>query len=579
MSAPRSAFPQPLAVRPNYRLLDGSWKFHLHGEDALRPTRVLAAEELQHSIRVPFCYQSELSGVHDHEYYPAVWYSRSFHISADEEQGRVRLNFGAVDYRASVFVNGAWIGTHTGGHSSFHFDISRHIRTGENQLKVKVVDLLDPAQPRGKQSWQAPYSCWYRGCTGIWQSVWLEFIPKQGIDSLEVESDPADRRIDLRVRPTEARAATIRSTVSLEGREVDVLEEPARYPETRLSHRLKELRRWSLSDPALYDVTVELKTAEGSTDVISSYTAFRTVGVQDGMLLLNDVPTYQRLVLDQGFWPDGHYTAPTPEALRRDIELARQFGFNGCRKHVKAEDPRFYYWADVLGYLVWSEFPSPYEFNEAARLRVLSELTELVAQHRGHPSIIAWTLYNESWGLPHLDDDQESRQWLGTLASQVRALDSSRLVIDNDGWEHIDSDVYGLHSYASDGDSLADELATAKRGELLSGGRRFMVDEVAPPRDKPFLLTEFGGIGFRSTPEQEGWSYDRIPATEEQFRERFEELFRTVDRDERLAGFVYTQLTDVESEINGLATPDRTPKFDPDWVSEVVRGTGTKRES
>ena len=578
VSAHRSTFPEPLAVRQHYRLLDGTWRFHLHGEDALRPTRILAHEELQHAITVPYCYQSSLSGLGDDGYYPAVWYSRSFEVTRDEAAGRVRLNFGAVDYRAVVFVNGTWVGEHLGGHSSFHFDITRLVHPGENELKVKAIDLLDRGQPRGKQSWQAPYSCWYRGCTGIWQSVWLEFVPRQAIDTVRVDADVADRRIDIRVKPTEAGGGRLRSRVSLRGVELDVREAPVSYPETRITHRLDSVELWRPSAPTLYDVSLELISRDGSADHLSSYTAFRTVGVADGMLILNDEPVYQRFVLDQGFWPDGHYTAPSGEALKTDIELAMAMGFNGCRKHVKAEDARFYYWADALGYLVWSEFPSPYELDPQVQYRVFSELSEIVSQHRGHPSVVAWTLYNESWGLPHLDTDLASRQWLADLGAHVRALDSTRLVVDNDGWEHVDSDMFGLHSYASDRPALEADLRAAREGGLLSGGRPFMVDESPPAADKPLLLTEFGGIGFRTAPDQEGWSYDDIPTSAEDFKRRFRELFATVDEDDHLAGFVYTQLTDVESEINGLATPDRVPKFDPRWIASVVAGTGTRRE-
>lgn len=544
----------------------------------MRPTRIVTHEEFQRAIEVPFCYQSELSGLRDDSYYPAVWYSRSFRLTREDLAGRVRLNFGAVDYRAVVFVNGAWVGEHAGGHTAFRFDISHSVRVGENELKVKAIDLLDPSQPRGKQSWQAPYSCWYRGCTGIWQSVWLEFTPHLAVDTFEVESDVADRRIDVRIKPTAASTGVLRTRVSLHGEEIDVMETPIAYPETRVSHRLAAVRHWRLSDPVLYDVHIELRGTDGSQDIVSTYTAFRTIGVSQGMVTLNGEPVYQRLILDQGFWPDGHYSPPSGEALRRDIELAKSMGFNGCRKHVKAEDPRFYYWADALGFLVWSEFPSPYELNDGVKLRVLSEIQEIVTQQRQHPSIIAWTLYNESWGLPHLDTDIGSRQWLKTLAAHVRVLDPSRLVVDNDGWEHVDSDLYGLHSYAADANALEEDLRMAKEGELLSGGRHFMASTAAPPADRPFLLTEFGGIGFRTEPNQEGWSYDHIPNTEQQFKARFEELFDAVERDERLAGFVYTQLTDVESEINGLATPERTPKFDRGWIADVVVRTGKKRE-
>jgi hypothetical protein len=359
---------------------------------------------------------------------------------------------------------------------------------------------------------------------------------------------------------------------------IDEAEVAVSYPETRVTHRLDTVELWRPGAAVLYEVFLELVSADGSIDRLSTYTGFRTVGVSDGMLLINGEPVYQRLVLDQGFWPDGHYSPPSGEALKADIELAMSLGFNGCRKHVKAEDPRFYYWADALGYLVWSEFPSPYDLAPEVKYRVFGELSEIVAQHRGHPSVVAWTIYNESWGLPHLDTDFSSRQWLATLAAHVRALDPTRLVIDNDGWEHVDSDVFGLHSYAADGAALEADLQAAREGGMLAGGRPFTVGRTPPPPDKPLLLTEFGGIGFRTAPNQNGWSYDDIPTTEAEFKTRFQELFAAIHEDPRLSGFVYTQLTDVESEINGLATPERRPKFDVGWIARVVGTTGAHRE-
>lgn len=573
----RAGYPEPLKVRKNYRLLNGMWRFLLHGEDALQPTRVLTHEELPAEIRVPFCYQSRLSGLDDASYYPTVWYSRSFTISETEASGRVWLRFGAVDYYAVVLINGEWVGEHTGGHSSFGFDISSFVRPGNNDLRVKAVDLLDPAQPRGKQSWQAPYSCWYRGCTGIWQSVWLEFAPYQAIAGFRVETDVDDKRIEVAVRPTVARPSFLRSRVSLDGRVLSEVETETRYPESRVTHRLDQVELWGPENPVLYDIELELLSSDGTVDSVGTYCAFRTISISDGMLRINGEPVYQRLVLDQGFWPDGHYTPPDGDAVRDDIQLARSMGFNGCRKHVKAEDPRFYYWADRLGYLVWAEFPSPYVLNTEVKYRVLTELSELIERDRGHPSIIAWTLYNESWGLPDLENDRAEQQWLKTLTAHVRNLDPTRPVVDNDGWEHVGSDLYGLHSYAPTRESLRADIVEARRGQNLSWGRPFMVSRLSPEEDRPLLLTEFGGIGFRTSPDQQGWSYDNIPESPEEFRKRFEELFDAVD-EAKLSGFVYTQLTDVESEINGLATPERRPKFDVEWISSVVRRTGQSRE-
>ena len=579
MNIPRSEHPRPDFYRPDWMNLNGTWQFEFDGVYPLHGDEAALAHAPSREITVPFPYQSPLSGIGTTGIFPCVWYRKTFDIPAAWTGKKVLLHFGAVDYHARVWLNGTLLGEHRGGHVPFSFDITPYIRENENEVIVRVFDGLDIDQPRGKQSWGDPTACWYTQTTGIWQTVWLEAVPEQNIESVRIVPEFDDGSVSVLVRPNApCQGLEIRTDVTFDGKPMGSVIRNVDYPATHIRITLDDLFPWSPETPNLYDLKLSLVDGENIIDSIETYFGMRKVSMTNSTVLLNNEPYYQRLVLDQGFWPDGLYTAPTDDALKADIELAKKMGFNGCRKHMKVEDPRFLYWADKLGFLVWGEFPANYEHSISGEAKFLPEWQAAMERDINHPSIIAWTPFNESWGIKEIKNDPNTQRWVRDVVQQTRLIDPTRLVIDNDGWEHLAvSDIYGYHDYTP-GKAIVknyqDLIARARQEEgageqRLSHGCEMMVDGAKIP-DMPIMNTEFGGIGFvAGDTEADAWGYAGIPKTVEEFQARYEETFRAIYCINDFCGYVYTQLTDVQQEINGLLTADRKPKFDVEWLYKV----------
>ncbi len=598
MHVPRPEPPNPANHRPNWRTLNGAWELAVDDDIPIRKAADRPAGEhpgrvptFDRSVLVPYSPQSELGGEVIEGDHPSLWYRRSFTLHRTETGKRVYLIFGAVDYQCWLWVNRRFAGMHRGGYTPFRTEITDLVAPGENEILLHVIDRRDPSQPRGKQSWQAPFNCWYQECSGIWQPVWLEFTPQHAIGALQVHStvtsvsssQSGSAHLELRVHPSDPCDGTIEVTVRSGELLLGTARAKVRFPCTLFHMGFDEVPLWSPESPELVEIEVRMRTVSG-TDALHSYTGFRRVEIRSGILHLNDEPLYQRLILDQGYWAGGLYTAPNDASFRTDIELALAMGFNGCRKHAKIEDPRFYYWADRLGYLVWAELPPAYEFTARAQRDLLDHTVEMVQRGAGHPSIIAWTLFNESWGVPDVHRDPEQRGFIVQLAETVRRLDPQRLVIANDGWEMVGGDIYGLHSYAAEPAHLAQDLSVAfgpdgtgtlphsKATEpLLRNGRRFRAVR-ALPSGRLRMITEFGGTGYlpRDNARSDAWGYENPAQTPEDLRERIGGLLRTVRQRRDLAGFVYTQLADVEQEVNGLCYVDRTPKIPISDIRDII---------
>jgi beta-galactosidase/beta-glucuronidase len=581
MDIPRADYPRPAFYRPPWLNLNGTWKFEFDGVYPLHDDEAALAHQLSREILVPFPYQSALSGIGQTDVFPCVWYQRAFEVPADWEGRRILLHFGAVDYHARVWLNDRFIGNHRGGHTPFSFDITPYLRPKDNTLTVRVFDDLALDQPRGKQSWGAPTHCWYSQTTGIWQTVWLEAAPKQSVESVRIMPNLDTRSVSLLIRPNApCPGLEIAAEATFDGSPIGASAWRAAYPCSQLQISLEDLFPWTPETPNLYDLEITLREGDTVVDRVTTYFGMRNVSLSSSTVLLNDEPYYQRLVLDQGFWPDGLYTAPTDAALKADIEWAKKLGFNGCRKHMKVEDPRFLYWADQLGFLVWGEFPANYEHSLSGEAKFLPEWQAAVQRDLNHPCIIAWTPFNESWGVKDVKHDPATQRWVRDVVQQTRLIDPTRLVIDNDGWEHIESDIYGYHDY-SPGDALArnyrDLIARARQAPDAgphgpNNGREMMAAGAKIP-DMPIMITEFGGIGFKvGQTGNNAWGYAGVPQTDEEFKQRYEETFNAVFSIADFCGYVYTQLTDVEQEINGLLTAERAPKFDVDWLKRVNQG-------
>ena len=507
---------------------------------------------------------------------------------------RVILRFGAVDYSAQVWVNGRAAVTHEGGHTPFWADIT-DLLDGSGRQTVTVRAEDDPselAKPRGKQDWQAePHSIWYPRTTGIWQTVWFERVAATHIGKVRwtprvegfaigfearIRGD-ADGDLTLEVVLRHGNRLLAQDRYRVVDGEVDrfvVLSDPG------IDDFRNELL-WSPERPTLLDATLRLLRGDVVLDEVQSYTALRSVNIQRDRFMLNGRPYVLRMVLDQGYWPDTLLAAPSDDALRRDVELAKAMGFNGVRKHQKIEDPRYLYWADRLGLIVWEEMPSAYRFTRSAIKRTVKEWTEALDRDYSHPCIIVWVPFNESWGVPELPSVQAHRHAVEALYHLTKTLDATRPVIGNDGWESSATDIIGIHDYDSNLEHIRQrygpEVETEKLFDRRRPGGRVLTLDGYPHQGQPIMLTEFGGITFqevRDAGNGKNWGYTAVTDAET-FAQLFEQLLHTVIHTALFSGFCYTQFADTFQEANGLLYADRTPKIPLKRIAAATRRSRT----
>lgn len=581
-SIPRPEHPRPDFMRPDWLNLNGAWQFAFDEADEGREKGYAApGRALPRTIQVPFCPECEMSGLHDKRFSKVLWYRRSFTVPSALKDRRALLRFGAVDYRCEVFVNGVSAGSHVGGYTPFQLDVTKLLQDGENDLCLRVEDDRDCTQPRGKQYWADGWmGCWYTPVSGIWQTVYLEFTGEDYLVSAHVTPDidqgTASFRLTLKEIPKKPLKAEI--TISFRGEVVRQLTALADQRLTEVSvsmvdgHALDGFHIWRPEQPNLYDVTVRILDGEKVEDEVSTYFGMRKVEVKDGWVLLNNSPLYQRLVLDQGYWPESLLTPPSDDAIRADVEWAKKLGYNGARKHQKLEDPRYYYWADKLGLLVWGEVPSAYEFSGEMVANLSNTLAGFIERDYNHPSLIAWVPLNESWGVVRIYKNQRMQEAARMLYHQAKALDGTRLVSVNDGWEQVETDIFGLHDYAASGPDI--ERHFRDRDEVCRHScdwRMACADGFAPTGREAFLVTEYGGIAFQDGAGQDTWGYHDKVRDEDAFFARFQSVNDAVRAIPYCQGYCYTQLTDVQQETNGLLTPDRKPKIDPDRFRALNR--------
>ena len=596
MSAAPSAgvHPRPQLVRDRWVDLSGEWEFS-HDDDDVG----LNACWHQHwttsrgaqarRITVPFPPESPASGIGDTGFHRVLWYRRTF--PAPQGPGeRLVLHFGAVDYSAHVWVNGQLVAEHVGGHTPFSADVTDAlVPLGEQEVVVRAVDdPQDLEQPRGKQDWQErPHAIWYERTSGIWKSVWLEPVPATRIEHLRwtPDVDAAVLRLDVRLNHVSQQRLRLGLRLSHEGVELADSSVTVSRGRATIVVRLRQsdmtLERdrmlWSPETPNLFDAEITLSESgrDGNpVDVVHSYAAMRSITASGNRILLNGRPYFLRLVLDQCYWADSHLTPPDPDAARREVELVRSLGFNGVRLHQKVADPSFLYWCDRLGLAVWAEMPSAYEFTTRTVERVTTEWTEVLRRDHSHPCIVAWVPFNESWGVPNLAGSEQQRSFVAALYHLTKALDPTRLVVGNDGWEQVVSDVITVHDYTAraevlrarygTGATISDTLQDVQPGYrtvLLPGMSRTAL---------PVMITEFGGISYDgdSGPSWHGYSVARTP---QDLLERYRALVDALLEAPGLSGFCYTQLTDTVQEKNGLLTADRRPKTDLAAIRSITR--------
>jgi beta-galactosidase/beta-glucuronidase len=554
-ATPRPEHPQPQMVRAEWLNLNGSWEF-AETDDAKDESWLLdKAKPYPDKIIVPFCRESSLSGLARTGFVKNVWYRRTFQKPADWKSQRVRLHIGACDWKTTVWINGQPAGEHVGGSVAFCFDITDLLKSGDNTVVIRAFDdTRSGLQATGKQTHsEKSQNCVYTRTTGIWQTVWLEGVGSAFVRDVRVEPDPTHSRILLQAEvdgPCDG--LTLKAVALADGKEVGSAETPADWRNNLLVLDLSDKRLWSIESPFLYDLKISLLRDGQPVDSLNSYFGLRDVTIRGAAILINGMPVFQRTVLDQGFYPTGIWTAPSDADLRKDIELSQAVGFNGARLHQKVFEPRFLYWADKLGYIVWDEFPNwglKYK-DPRINLSVIDEWVEIVRRDRNHPSIVGWCPFNET--------PPDAGLVQNTVARITQAIDPARPVIDSSGYYHglPNPDVLDFHDYDQNPTTFKKRWDDAFQSGTLAQKHR----GVSRQKDLvPYFLSEYGGIGWNM---KEGWGYGDAPKDLEAFYERFQGLTDAQLDNRDLFGYCYTQLTDVEQEQNGLYTYDRKPKFD-----------------
>ncbi len=576
---PRAEYPRPQFERADWVNLNGEWSFALDLSDSGRDRDFYNSKGFEQRITVPFAPESKLSGIGYTDFINSVWYQRMIQIPSAWQGKRVKLNFGAVYYESEVYIDGRFVGRHYGGSDSFAFDITDFVGDGkEHSIVVHAEsDLRSGTQPGGKQSTNYySYGCSYTRTTGIWQTVWMEAVDDMALERVQVVTDIDNEQIV--VIPTYYNVAG-GNTLSVEvrdGGKVVAHAESAAVQGVPVVVALKKAKLWSPESPFLYDVVYEVKDAEGKTlDRVDAYVGMRKVHIDGNKIYLNNKPYYQRLVLDQGFYPDGIWTAPSDEALKHDIEMSKAAGFNGARLHQKVFEERFHYWADKLGYIVWGEMASwDKDFNSVAAARnFLSEWGNIVVRDRNHPALIVWTPFNEEFGVP----SNEAGRFLTDVYNETRRLDPTRPVNTVSGGIYVISDFCTAHCYEQDGARLHSMLFDGEKfyqPQGPNGGFDRAIRKLYYDGSLPYLLDEFGGIKCAETQPEGGnsWGYGNAAPTREDFYTRLEALVKAiVDHSDKICGFCYTQLTDVEQEQNGVYYYDRGEKFDMGRVKAIFQ--------
>jgi beta-galactosidase/beta-glucuronidase len=600
---PRPEYPRPEFFRKaSWINLNGEWSFAFDDKNIGTKEKWFEEESgkiFDKKIIVPFAYQFEASGINDKSIHEVVWYSRKFTIPETQAWNNkdILLHFGAVDYKTTVWINGQEVGHNHGGHVPFSFNIYPYVKRGEheeNTIVLRVVDLQDARQPRGKQassgiSKSVDYYC----TTGIWQTAWLEPAPKMRIDSVKIKPLVDEGGFELVVYlHAPSIGWKIEASISNHEDTENVITKTDRVAHNAVAKfmiKIPEPKLWTPDSPNLYDIHIKLIGSDPNNDrdgdicdEVRVYTGLRSVGLKNGKVVLNNDEIYLKMILDQGYWPKSGMTACTAEELRRDVEIAIEMGFNGARKHQKIEDPIWLYWCDKLGLMVWSEMPNAREWSSRTEELFLMEWERMLQRDYNHPCIITWVPNNESWGYPGI------REWhygqyafVERIVTQTRKLDITRPVVDNDGWEHTDIvDICAIHDYAKTGEELKNNYIEMIEKNTLPEYVGVMVKPLyirgSRFRGQPIILTECGGFlnkisGKNDDDHDELYhSYGSIESNDK-LLENYEDLIKGISELSFISGFCYTQLTDIEQERNGLLTYDRQPKIQLDRINEINR--------
>ena len=601
---PRAEYPRPQFERSEWVNLNGEWTYEFDLANTGFERRLFENKGFADKIIVPFCPESKLSGVEHKDIITGIWYHRTIQAPAAWSEKKIMLHFGAVYYEAEVYVDGNFVGRHFGGSSPFALDVTKYLADGKSHdLVVRAnSDLRRRTQGSGKQSLRSySYGCVYTRTTGIWQTVWLEATNDYSLDHVQVITDIDQHHVIFTPRYYRAMASNTLTINIKDNGKVIAKKVAAQVEGMPIIVPMKKYQTWSPENPKLYDVEYIISDKDGKVlDKISSYLGMRKVHTDGNKVYLNNKPYYQRLVLDQGFYPDGIWTAPSDEALRRDIELSMEVGFNGARLHQKVFEERFLYWADKLGYLVWGEYASwgiDVSLPETAR-NFISEWQNIVVRDRNHPSIVTWTPFNETW----YPDNVQYPRFVKDVYDATHITDPTRPVNTASGGIITNEyDICAMHCYEQDGEKLKNTVYNPETGAFRHNRSRTqvlyktssgcpVVGDVVNKAEfvqavydgkRPYILDEFGGIKCLETtpgveldqkgkPRTASWGYGKSAVTREDFYKRLEEqVDALLSISDKVWGYCYTQLTDVEQEENGIFYYNRDKKYDSSRLKSI----------
>lgn len=575
----KAAFPRPDLCREQWMSLNGSWSFAFDDNKQGIAEKWYEEHAYDMSIQVPFCYQSRMSGIHDKGKHFHLWYERTVEITDSMKGQKLWLHFGAVDYETAIWINGSYAGAHTGGFSSHSYDITNLVDFSKTQFKITVYCRDDDSimKPRGKQHWEEETDrCWYTATSGIWQNVWLEMTPGYRMENIKITPDIDQKMVSVDFSFSEKpMRGELDWSLIFKGRELKSGKLSLNREKEKLVFSVENadpidnrMYLWEPGNPNLYDLELSVYENGKLQDKIITYFGMRKIERRGEHIYLNHYPLYQKLILDQGYWQDSLMTPPSEEALLKDLMLAKEMGFNGVRKHQKIEDPRFLYFADMLGMLVWEEMPSMYEFCEESMQAFTAEYMQIMERDYNHPSIITWVPFNESWGIRDVLWDERQQNFAKSMYHLTKAWDATRLVSTNDGWESLPAELIGIHDYEDNGEKFYKTYEDKEKILNYTAVGKMICSQAFSYNGEPVLISEFGGIAMEDGMEK-SWGYHEKVADAGIWKEKIKSLVEAIRKLPYVEGYCYTQLTDVEQETNGLLYGDRTPKIAMEELKEI----------
>ena len=574
-------YPRPQFVRDSWLSLNGKWKFVFDDENVGEEKQFFYKFPNFNEILVPFTYETKMSGINDETVHENIWYSNDININVEKDKNII-LHFEGSDFVTKLWINGNYVGMNIGGYHRFSFDITKFIVDGKNNFTIKVEDSLSKVQPRGKQRYKKEsFKCWYIQTTGIWKTIWIESVSKNHIVSVKNTPDYDNKNIEIElvtnISEKDITNFEIETEILFDNKIVNskkqIIEDKILNYNVNI-HSVEnndEINFWSPENPNLYDINYKLYYKGNIIDEVSSYFGIRKISIENSKIFLNNKELYLKMILDQGYWPDSHLTPPSEEAIIKDINIVKKYGYNGIRKHQKIEDERFLYYCDINGILVWSEMANCYEFNDKSREYFMNEWIKVVKQNYNHPSIITWVPINESWGIPNVSVQKNEQNFANSLYYITKSIDKTRPVISNDGWEHTISDIITIHDYKQDPELLYNEY-NDENLDVLNNRRAYntihkLFSENYVYSGQPIIMSEYGGITLNS---DKGWVYGNPVKSEKEFLDRFEKLNDAIRKTKYICGYCYTQLTDVQQESNGLVYDDRNDKFSSETINKIA---------